>query len=188
MAALENPNHERFCLEYVKDNNGNQAAIRAGYSPNAARQQASRLLTNAAIQRRIAEMQGDIEKRAMVDSDWVVAELVKIAKADIRKFYRPDGTLKPVIELDDECAAALSAMEIVDLGEAGVLRKIKRWDRTRVLELLGKHFGLWPQKVEHNFNWLDGLSADDLRIARDLLQAVAERGGDDPGGDQPTTH
>lgn len=188
MAKLENPNHERFCLEYVKDGNGTQAAIRAGYSANAARQQSSRLLTNAAIQRRLGELQAGIEKRSMVDADWVVAELVKIARADIRKFYRADGSLKPIAELDDDCAAALSGIEALEQGETGTLRKIKRWDRPKVLELLGKHFGLWPQKVEHNINWLDGLSADDLRIARDLLRAVAERGTEDDRGDRPTTH
>lgn len=194
MPKLDNPNHERFCLEYVKDGNGTQAAIRAGYSANAARQQSSRLLTNVAIQRRIAELQEGIEKRSMVDADWVVAELVKIARADIRKFYRGDGSLKPIVELDDDCAAALSGVEAVEqAGADGVisqatLRKIKRWDRPKVLELLGRHFGLWPQKVEHNINWLDGLSADDLRIARDLLRAVAERGGEDDRGDRPTAH
>lgn len=189
MAALSNPNHERFCLEYVKDTNATQAAIRAGYSVNAARQQGSRLLANVAIQRRVAELQDGIEKRAMVDADWVIGELVKIAKADIRKFYNLDGTLKNITELDDECAAALSGAEAVELGDSGaMLRKIKRWDRTKVLELLGKHFGLWPQKVEHNISWLDGMSADDLRIVRDLLQAVAERRDEDPRGDRPTSH
>lgn len=194
MPQLDNPNHERFCLEYVKDSNGTQAAVRAGYSANAARQQSSRLLTNAAIQRRLAELQEGIEKRSMVDADWVVAELVKIARADIRKFYRPDGSLKPIVELDDECAAALSGVEAVELaGAEGVvtqatLRKLKRWDRPKVLELLGRHFGMWPQKVDHNINWLDGLSVDDLRIARDLLRAVAERSSEDDRGDRPTTH
>lgn len=194
MAKLDNPNHERFCLEYVKDGNGTQAAIRAGYSANAARQQSSRLLTNAAIQRRLGELQEGIEKRSMVDADWVVAELVKIARADIRKFYRSDGSLKPIAELGDDEAAALSGVEAVEQAgadgvvSAATLRKIKRWDRPKVLELLGKHFGLWPQKVEVNHNWLDGLSADDLRIARDLLRAVAERGTEGDRGDRPTAH
>ncbi|MCW5737812.1 MAG: terminase small subunit, partial [Enhydrobacter sp.] len=173
---------------------GTQAAIRAGYSANAARQQSSRLLTNAAIQRRLSELQGDIERRSMVDAEWVVAELVKIARADIRKFYRPDGSLKPIVELGDDEAAALSGVEAVEqAGADGVvsqatLRKIKRWDRPKVLELIGRHFGLWPQKVEHNHNWLDGLSADDLRIARDFLRAIAERGTEADRGDRPTAH
>lgn len=147
MPALENPNHERFCLEFVKDNNATQAAIRAGYSKGAARQQGSRLLTNASIQARVAELQLEVAQRAEVDADWVVRELVKIAKADIRKFYREDGSLKSVPELDDDCAAALSAMEITTIGEGGTLSKIKRWDRPKVLELLGRHFGMWPNKA-----------------------------------------
>lgn len=184
-----NPGRERFCREYVIDLNATQAYIRAGYSTKGAAQSAERLLRNADVKRRVAELQEGIEKRAMVDADWVISELVKIAKADIRKFYNPDGSLKKIVELDDECAAALSGAEAVELGESGaMLRKIKRWDRPKALELLGKHFGLWPQKVEHNINWLDGLSADDLRIVRDLLQAVAERGDEDPRGDRPAPH
>lgn len=44
-----------FVREYLKDFNGTQAAIRAGYSPNGARQQASQLLTNPAIQKHMDE-------------------------------------------------------------------------------------------------------------------------------------
>lgn len=188
MAALGNAKRERFCLEYAKDGNATRAYIRSGYSENGAAQSAERLLRNAEVQRRIAELQRGIERRAAVDADWVVGELTKIAKADIRKFYNADGTLKPVAELDDDCAAALSAMEVTDLGEDGILRKVKRWDRVKVLELLGRHFGMWPTKVEHTHNWLDGLNPDELRTARDLLQAIAGGGDKAAGGDRPKTH
>jgi hypothetical protein len=43
------PKQARFCLEYIKDGNGTQAAIRAGYSEKTADQQASRLLTNVKV-------------------------------------------------------------------------------------------------------------------------------------------
>jgi len=73
------------------------------------------------------------------EADWVVAQLVKIARADPRKFFHADGTPKKVHELGDAEAAALSGFEAT--GDAG-----KILDRLKVLELLGRHFGLWQQK------------------------------------------
>lgn len=40
---------KRFCREYVIDCNATQAALRAGYAKNTARQQGSRLLTNVDV-------------------------------------------------------------------------------------------------------------------------------------------
>ena len=56
MAELSNKKHERFCTEYVKDMNGKQAAIRAGYAERSAEMQASRLLRNDKVKQRVAEL------------------------------------------------------------------------------------------------------------------------------------
>ena len=53
----------RFCQEYVKDNNGTQAAIRAGYSKKTAKAQASRLLTNVDVKSDIAQLNAKIAKK-----------------------------------------------------------------------------------------------------------------------------
>ena len=50
------PKQSRFIDEYLIDLNGAQAAIRAGYSPRCAKEQASRLLTYANVQAEIEEM------------------------------------------------------------------------------------------------------------------------------------
>ncbi|MBN5145921.1 terminase small subunit [Stenotrophomonas maltophilia] len=44
-AAPLTPKQQRFVQEYLKDQNGTQAAIRTGYSEKTAKQQGSRLLT-----------------------------------------------------------------------------------------------------------------------------------------------
>ena len=49
----------RFCEEYMIDLNATQAAIRAGYSPKTANEQAARLLANVSIQNRIAQLQAE---------------------------------------------------------------------------------------------------------------------------------
>ncbi len=51
---------KRFCEEYVIDNNATQAAIRAGYSENTAKEQASQNLTKLNIQNYISELKNQI--------------------------------------------------------------------------------------------------------------------------------
>ena len=59
----------RFCEEYMIDLNATQAAIRAGYSPKTANEQAARLLANVSIQNRIAQLQAEQSRRTGV-SGW----------------------------------------------------------------------------------------------------------------------
>lgn len=54
-----NPKQRTFCIEYIKDHNATQAAIRAGYSEKTATEQAARLLTNVKVQEFIAELEKD---------------------------------------------------------------------------------------------------------------------------------
>lgn len=84
LAALE-PRQQRFVREYLIDLNGTQAAIRAGYSPNAANEQASRLLANAKVQRAIREGQDKLQAKLEVNAERVVQRLAEIATADPRE-------------------------------------------------------------------------------------------------------
>ena len=105
---------------------------------------------------------------------------MKIARADPRKFFHADGAPKKVHELGDDEAAALSGFE--PSGEAG-----KVVDRLKVLELLGRHFGLWPQKPSpapppQDVNLFEGMSLDDVRRVRDRVgQLLQEADVDLPG-------
>ncbi|BAQ92534.1 terminase small subunit [uncultured Mediterranean phage uvMED] len=79
MAGSLSPKHKAFCLEYIKDLNGTQAAIRAGYSKNCARGTASTLLTYPNIKAKISELMKDREKKTKITAERVVEELAKIA-------------------------------------------------------------------------------------------------------------
>jgi len=69
------PRQERFCEEYLVDLNATQAATRAGYSARTANREGSRLLSNADIQARIAELRGAQSKRTLITADEVLAGL-----------------------------------------------------------------------------------------------------------------
>lgn len=66
----------RFIDEYLVDYNGTQAAIRAGYSQMAAKEQASRLLTNANVKTLIDQKHIETEIRLQISRDDVIKGLL----------------------------------------------------------------------------------------------------------------
>jgi len=77
------PKRERFSQEYVIDLNATQAAIRAGYSPRTAKIQASRLLTNVNVQKRIAELKKGVSDQLEISHQDVLKRLAKWVDSDI---------------------------------------------------------------------------------------------------------
>ena len=130
MGELQRKQHELFCQEYVVDYNGTQAAIRAGYSDKSARQQATRLLANAAILARVRELQQDQVRRLAITQDYVVLQLMDT--------YRCCREPTPVLEWDPE------AREMVESGKYQFDSK----GALRALELIGKHLGMYQDRLK----------------------------------------
>lgn len=133
-------------------NHGENAAIAAGYAQKTARQQASRMLANERIKAQIDRVMGKAMAKLEITVERVLAEVARLGFADIRKCFNPDGTLKPLHELDDDTAAALVGMEVIEIEDNGTVRvvakKFKFADKKGSLELLGKHLKMWTDKVE----------------------------------------
>lgn len=66
---------QAFVTEYLIDFNATQAAIRAGYAPRSARQQAARLLTNDDIQAELARRRLHLEQQGLVSVEEVISGL-----------------------------------------------------------------------------------------------------------------
>lgn len=77
------------------DLNATQAAIRAGYSPNAARQQAARLLR---CEHRAQIAEGKAQQLADLDvtAQDVLRELAAVGLSDIRVYFDEAGNLRPI--------------------------------------------------------------------------------------------
>ena len=75
MVALTDK-QQAFVNEYLIDMNGTQAAIRAGYSPRTANEQASRLLANVNVKAAVEAAKKEREKRSHVDQDYVLNTIV----------------------------------------------------------------------------------------------------------------
>lgn len=157
------PREEKFVVEYcgAAKCNATQAAINAGYSAKTARQQGSRLLSKVYIKNAIdAEL--DRQKKAnQLTADMIVEELRKIAFAKIKDAYNDDGSLKNIKDIPDALASAIASIDITEEkqlsfdfknnGEAPVLitKSIRYHSKNHALELLGKKFKLWTDRVEH---------------------------------------
>jgi len=76
--------HRLFIHEYLADKelNATQAAIRAGYSPRTAQEQASRLLKNERIKAEIEKAMGARQERLGISQDRVLEELWNVVTAD----------------------------------------------------------------------------------------------------------
>ncbi len=69
---------QRFVEEYVKDANGTQAAIRAGFSANGAHVQANRMLRNATVAAEIATLREPVAEAAQITLAAHLNELGKL--------------------------------------------------------------------------------------------------------------
>lgn len=136
-----------FVEEYLIDLNATQAAIRAGYSPDTAREQGSRLLANVNIRAYIDKAMAERSKRTGVNADRVVQELAKIAFVNAMDVIdQKTATVKEDASSDD--TAAILSVKVKTFGEDGLEREIKMADKIKALELLGKHLGMFKDKVE----------------------------------------
>ena len=67
-----------FCEEYIKDCNGTQAAIRAGYSVASAQQTAASNMLKHVIKQYIVELQTERSVETKIDAAWVLMAAKKV--------------------------------------------------------------------------------------------------------------
>lgn len=141
---------KRFIEEYLVDLNATQAAIRAGYSPDTAGSIGSENLKKPEIRARIEKAIAERSKRTGINQDRIVMELAKIALLNPKGLVNFDeATIKE--DAADEDVAAVASVRVKRFptkdGE-GVEREVKMYDKTKALELLGRHLGMFKDKVE----------------------------------------
>lgn len=141
-----------FVNEYLIDLNATQAAIRAGYSEKTAAEIGYEYLRKPQIAKAVQEAMDKRVDKLEITSERVLAEIAKMAFFDVRKLFDADGAPIHITSLDDETAAAIAGLDVVttgnqDIGFANVL-KIKLADKSKNLELLGRHLKLFTDKTE----------------------------------------
>lgn len=120
------PKQKQFCEEYIVDLNATQAAIRAGYSKRTANEQGSQNLAKLSIQETIQELMAQRSKRTEITADYVLTNLKEVAERCMQRI--------PVLDSGGK--------------ETGKFR-FEHTGANKALELLGRHLGMFTDKVEH---------------------------------------
>lgn len=159
MAKL-NAKQQRFVEEYLVDLNATQAAIRAGYSAKTANEQGARLLANVSVAAAVSEAQQARSERTEITQDMVLRELGKIGFANMQDYMRVGADGDPYLDfsgLSRDQAAALIEVTVEDFKEGrgedarDVRRvKFKLADKKGALVDIGKHLGMFKDRVEHS--------------------------------------
>ena len=141
---------KRFVEEYLIDLNATQAAIRAGYSPNTAMEQGYQLLQKTSVQNAIQTALAERSKRTGINQDRVVQELAKIAFVNIRDVVdTEDATvLDTATDEDTACIESVRVKVFPTKDGEGIEREIKLSSKMKALELLGKHLGMFSDKLK----------------------------------------
>lgn len=175
------PKQKAFIDEYLVDLNATQAAIRAGYASRTANRTGTRLLSNVVIAAKIQAALEARSKRVQVEADDVLRELKRIALSDLRQAFDENGNLKPIHGLPEDIARAISGLEVDELFEGhgddrervGRTKKVKFWDKTKALELLGKHLAMWIERREHSGPGGGPIKHEYAEMSDDELRRIA---------------
>jgi len=136
----------RFVDEYLVDMNATDAAIRAGYSRASAYSHGCFLTRRpnvaAAIEARLAERRARLE----VTAARVIAELARIAFADIGRIMdwsSEDAALRPPGAISADDRAAIQEIAVVKRPDGGLATRVILHDKERALEALCRYLGLF---------------------------------------------
>lgn len=156
------PKQQRFVDEYLVDLNATQAAIRAGYSEKTAHQIGAETLIKPDVQQAIQSAMKARSQRTQIDQDWVLQRLAILANAkatDLSSWDEGGVYLKDSKDLTPEQAYLVSEVTLDETikesksGDELVLHRQKRLKQVsdtaklKALELIGKHIGLFNDKL-----------------------------------------
>lgn len=150
---------KEFVRQYLVDLNATKAAIRAGYSERTAYSVGQRLLKNVEIQRAVAAAQAQRARRVEVTQDYVLSNLVEVVERTMQR--------APVLDRKGEQVTDEEGRAVWTFDAKGA---------NRALELLGKHLGIFTDKVKAEVSGPDGGP-----VASEIVVRFVEPGGEQSG-------
>ena len=141
---------KRFIEEYLIDLNATQAAIRAGYSVKTVNEQGSRLLANVSIQNEIGKAMAERSKRTGINQDRILMELAKIALLNPEKVvdFNTATIKEDALPEDLAAVASVKVKRFPTKDGEGIEREIKFYDKTKAIDLAGRHLGMFKDKMD----------------------------------------
>jgi phage terminase small subunit len=152
-----NDNQRKFIALYRSTTPRNATrAYEAVYKSRgkAASDNAARLIGLDSIRAEIDRLDAEELRDLGITPARVLREIARLGFSDVRQLYDASGALKAPHELDEDLAAAVSAVEVVtyvkeDTGEALLARthKIRLWNKAENLKLLAQYLKLMTETV-----------------------------------------
>ena len=130
---------KEFVRQFLVDLNATQAAVRAGYSVKTAYRQGADLLQKTSIREAIEKAQAKRARRVEVTQDYVLSNLVEVVE---RTMQRAPVTDRKGEQVTDEEGRAVWTFDAKNAN--------------RALELLGKHLGIFTDKIRAEVSGPDG--------------------------------
>lgn len=142
-----------FATEYVVDLNGEEAAIRAGYSKKTARVIACNLLKHPLVSKIVGKLLRENNEQRELRREDVLRELMYMAFRDPIDFCDKNG----MIRIDDlrllpervrRCIDGIKVRQKTDRnGDVTQTVELKLCPKTPAIDLCMKHLGMFPDKV-----------------------------------------
>lgn len=153
------PRQFRFVEEYLIDYKAEEAALRAGYSPGAAKNCAWMLLKHPEVAQYVednrAKMRAKIHAQSELTATKTLQTLADMAYFDPLDMLRPDGTPLPITEMSKAARMALAGFEVIESweGEGENKRKVVRTrvklaSRAQALDMAAKVAGAYKADNE----------------------------------------
>ncbi len=150
---------KEFVRQYLVDLNATQAAVRAGYSVKTAYRQGADLLQKTSIREAIEKAQAKRARRVEVTQDYVLSNLVEIVERSMQR--------APVLDRKGEQVTDEEGRAVWTFDAKGA---------NRALELLGKHLGIFTDKVRAEVSGPDGGP-----VASEIVVRFVEPDGEQSG-------
>lgn len=183
---------ERFVEEYLVDLNATAAAERAGYratTPNSMRTRAWQLMQRPRVQEALAARRDKLSQQSGVTAQAIIERLWEIATADPQQIMQLrrkkcsacKGSGGNDIEQCEVCGGegtvsvpwfedtrnltgpARKLFAGLKVTERGI--EVRTHQQMHALELLGKHFGLFTDKIDHRLIGKNGQPVEPVVLA-----------------------
>lgn len=149
-----------FVREYLVDLNATQAAIRAGYSERTASRIGPQLFGKTWVREAIEKAQAKRARRVEVTQDYVLSNLVEVVERTMQR--------APVLDRKGEQVTDEEGRAVWTFDAKGA---------NRALELLGKHLGIFTDKIRAEVSGPDGGP-----MASEIVVRFVEPGGEAGNG------